>query len=400
MNDTYDSTTRQASRSNSRLPRFFALVGYSVCVVIVSLILLEVIARVGVVIFHHFHKATVADIVPGNPAYAPFSWADDCIKDQAARVKVRHKYFPFRIWGLSESHGACVNDDVTELGVIRRTINAANPACGDHPKLKVWVFGGSTVYGTLIPDWATLPSALSKALSTSSRCVEITNLGVESYNTNQELILLQELLKAGHVPDLVIFYDGFNDINAAFSPGGSTGHLGFVTTKRRLEGGLANQVDFVAQHSIAWQLVLELTKAFGHKDSSIFLDPTPQRVAATLDNYEQNLKIAHALGKLYGFKVCAFWQPVMLYGHKPLVPYEQQLLHYDWGAGLPSNGFVPVYQEAERRSQQDGSFLFLGYIFDSNPNPLYLDWVHLNPDGNAIAARAIAGHMEGCLSAR
>jgi lysophospholipase L1-like esterase len=384
--------------SRQRLPAFFAYVGYLVCVLIAAIVVLEVGGRIGLAVWFHFHKPTIADIVPGNPAYAAFPWAEQCMKEQTARVKHRHIYFPFRIWGITESHGSCVNDDVTDLGVVRRTIDPSNEACTNHSKVKLWVFGGSTVYGTLIPDWATLPSSLSRLLNTSARCVEVRNLGVESYNTNQELILLEQQLKAGHVPDVVIFYDGFNDINAAFSPGGTTGHLGYVTTKWRLEGGLVNQVDWMGQHSAAWRFVQEMTKASGQKKPDPDVpSPSPERVAMILDNYQQNMRIARKLAELYGFRLCAFWQPVMLYGQKPLVAYEKDLLNHNWGASLPREPFVPVYREAELRAQSSREFTFLGHIFDAAPQPLYLDWVHLNPAGNELAAQAIAQHIGDCL---
>ncbi len=364
----------------------------------VVLIVLEVGARITLAVLPHFHKPTVADIVPGNPAYAAFPWASECMREESAQVKNRHLYFPFRIWGISEFHGNCVNNDATGLGVIRRTINPGNPACADQPKLKVWVMGGSTVYGTLIPDWATLPSVLSRVLNTASRCVEVANLGVESYNTNQEVILLQEQLKAGHVPDVVIFYDGFNDTNTTFSPGGVQAHLGYVTTKRKLEGGFASQLEFLVERSAVWRLVVEITKAWGQKKvTASYLEPTPQRVALTLDNYLENIKIAKKLGELYGFKLCAFWQPVMLFGDKPLVPYERELLLHEWGAGLPREGFAPVYREAEQRAQRDRQFIFLGHIFDQADQPLYLDWVHLNPAGNDLVAQFIGAHLQDCL---
>lgn len=393
------SSDASASQANAvrRLPSFFTYLGYFVFSFLIAAVLLEIAGRAGLALWLHFHKPTIADMVPGNPAYAAFPWSEQCMTEQAAGNKYRHAYFPFRIWGISESHGNCLNDDATELGVVRRTINPANPACSDHPKIEIWVFGGSTVYGTLIPDWATLPSALSEALNSSSRCVEVRNLGVESYNTNQELILLEEQLKAGHVPKVVVFYDGFNDVNAAFSPGGTQAHLGYVTTKRRLEGGVGSQIDFIRQHSSIWRFAQELRKASAKEVTDEYSKPRQERVALALDNYEQNLRIARKLGELYGFKVCAFWQPMMLYGSKPLAPYENDLFSHEWGPGLPRQGFVPVYLEAEHRAQNNRQFIFLGHAFDSVAQPVYLDWVHLSPSGNKQVAQAMAQHMGECL---
>lgn len=68
-------------------------------------------------------------------------------------------------------------------------------------------------------------------------------------------------------------------------------------------------------------------------------------------------------------------------GHKPLVAYEQQLLYLSFSANYPFHSLTPVYEEAKRRASEDGSFIFFGGVFDATPEPLYLDWVHLNPSG-------------------
>ena len=168
-----------SANPNARRWSFFSWLGYLVFVSVVVCVLLDVGAHVVLAVRPRFRKPTVADTVPGSPAFAGFSWAADCIKDQRSRQKV--PYVSFRLWGIAETHGNCINNDSTELGVVRRTVNPPNPACANHPKIKIWIFGGSAAYGTLIPDADTLSSSLSRTLNTSSRCVEVTNLGVEGY---------------------------------------------------------------------------------------------------------------------------------------------------------------------------------------------------------------------------
>lgn len=380
--------------ANARRWGFFSWLGYLVFASVVVCVLLDVGAHVVMAVRPHFKKPTVADTVPGSPAFAEFPWAADCIKDQRSRQKV--PYVSFRLWGIAETHGNCINNDSTELGVVRRTVNPPNPACANHPKIKIWVFGGSAAYGTLIPDVDTLSSSLSRALNTNSRCVEVTNLGVEGYVSTQELLLLMEKLKIGHVPDVVIFFDGFNDADAGTSPPGPDTHLRYAIAQHRFETGLPTPTDFL-HHLAIGRLMEELTRSSGRTIARVSNDQLPARATATLNNYVENLKIARKLGELYGFEVCAFWQPAIMDGHKPLVAYEQQYLDM---ASTPAYSFEPlisVYQEAERRSQRDGQFVYLGNIFDLVPQPIYLDWVHLNPTGNELAAQAIASHLQECL---
>ncbi len=78
-------------------------------------------------------------------------------------------------------------------------------------------------------------------------CFVIQNIGVEAQGTNQELILLVEMLKTGEPPDAVIFYDGVNDAIAAASPGTPGAHLEFNFIKGRVEGSLASRFDFLRE---------------------------------------------------------------------------------------------------------------------------------------------------------
>ena len=86
---------------------------------------------------------------------------------------------------------------------------------------------------------------------------------------------------------------------------------------------------------------------------------------------------------------------MVFYGHKPLVPFEQQLVQFDtahstrWVPG-PA---VAAYPEAERRAP-NAVYFFMAGMFDSTPEALYLDEVHLGPHGNELVANAIAKYVE------
>ena len=60
-----------------------------------------------------------------------------------------------------------------------------------------------------------------------------------------------------------------------------------------------------------------------------------------------------------------------------------------------------MYQEAERRAGTDGVFVFLGGVFDSVSEPVYIDkWMHLASLGNELVARSVADYVEGSLQDR
>ena len=387
-------SAREAGRVPELASKTFAYFGYVIFIFVLALASLEVVSHITLAAYHHFRPH--ADVAADNPAYSRYPWGQELLQEQSLRVKeIMDTYVPFRMWGVTEWHGRFMNNDTTVMGTIRRTINPTNPACARQPKKNIWMFGGSTVYGTHLPDSDTLPSYLSSELNTKSACVEVTNLGVEGYVTNQELLLLIEQLKAGRRPDVVIFYDGFNDAYLqTVPPGDPTSHLGFKRIKRRLEGSMTGRFDFLKQSS-TWLLAMELTSNLNRTHSSWNTNEklTAQTVGV-LNNYEANLRVARVLGDALGFTVYAFWQPALVYGKKPLVPYEEQLLERVSGVANGSyQALGPIYREAERRALKSGSFTFLGNIFEDVQKPLYLDSVHLNPVGNELAAQAMATYI-------
>jgi lysophospholipase L1-like esterase len=331
-----------------------------------------------------------------SPAYAGATWVSDLYREQSLRLAAPYAYVPFRVSGVNPWHGQYFNNDEHPSGVWRRTINPEGGQCQQHPKTNLWVFGGSTVYGTGVPDWATLPSYLSERLNRDGRaCVIVSNYGDESYASTQELILLIEQLKRGGSPDVVIFYDGFNDAHmgmAAADPRST--HYGLEIIKPRAEGSFRGRFDFV--HRLYMVRVADAVRQLlRRRGEPLNAEELRAKAATVVDNYEANHDIASALGQVYHFTFYGFWQPMLFYGHKPLVPFEQQISELDTTrkSRFDPGPVVAVYQEAERRTSV-ATFVNLADVFDEVSGPIYIDEAHLGPHGNELAANAIAKYVE------
>jgi lysophospholipase L1-like esterase len=378
------------------LSRSSAFLGYAIGIFILVAGFLE-FAAWAIWSVHPFTRQAELENQIGSPVYTGAEWAREFWQEESLRRKKPTIYVPFRIWSVTDWHGKYINNDPGVGGVWRRTLNPAN--CDPAHRATVWTFGGSTMYGTAIPDWATIPSYLSRDLNTASRvCVVVSNFGVEGYVTDQELILLGEQLKAGGHPDIVIFYDGVNDSSLAWAPSGSpNAHFVYATVRGRVEGSLSGRLDFV-QKSYALRLVREIM-ARSHPASSIapLIAKQQPNVASTFNNYTANLQLVRALSEAYKFKLYCFWQPTLVYGHKPLVPFEQQMVDRDVsGTSAESAWFltmISVYREADRYAADHGSVVFLSNLFDSVREPLYVDEAHLGPRGNELVAQAIANFV-------
>jgi lysophospholipase L1-like esterase len=289
---------------------------------------------------------------------------------------------------MAKPQGKYINVDDTGMGRIRRTVNKLRSDCDKQTTLKVWFFGGSTAWGKGAPDFATIPSYLSAKLNAQGGvCVELINLGVDAYNTNQELIYLTQQLKSGWRPEVVIFYDGYNDAAVgAFRPALPEAHFDYTEIKTKFESAIINWPG-VAVRSHPLNLLRGIRYNLRGRHLPLYSqEEWISRARRTLDNYEFNLELARVLAKSYRFKVHFFWQPTSQYGTKPLDPFEKA----ERDLWPERQAIQAVYQEAERRSAASKSFIFLGRIFDQVAEPLYIDQVHLGPQGNEIVAGAIA----------
>lgn len=87
------------------------------------------------------------------------------------------------------------------------------PAC-DCRRVKVWWFGGSAAWGWLQRDEHTVPSQLAKAAWEQGVALDIENMAMPGWVLGQEVRSFADRAAAEGPPDMVVFYDGGNDLNA------------------------------------------------------------------------------------------------------------------------------------------------------------------------------------------
>jgi lysophospholipase L1-like esterase len=285
------------STSETASQKMLAAVGRTVIVIFAVLATLEIVSYAAWSTARRFHHAPLRPET--SPAYAGADWVPELYREQSSRMALRFTYVPFRVVGMAPWRGHYYNNDEHPSGVWRRTIN---PECQQKQESKLWIFGGSTVYGTGVPDWATLPSSLSRNLNADSRtCMTVTNFGNEGYATTQELLLLIEQLKRSGSPDVVIFYDGFNDARLGMeAPDPWNTYSGWETIKPRAEGSFSGRFDFI--HQFYTMRVLEAAQQlFRHTAASLNPDELRAKAVTVIDNYEANQSIARALSQTYHF---------------------------------------------------------------------------------------------------
>lgn len=121
-------------------------------------------------------------------------------------------YHPALSWIMRRQDTPHIHID--EQG-IRRTTNTA----GAETPQRVYVFGGSTIFGVQAADDETIPSYLSRRMSDTASPRYVRNMGQLGYTLPQQVRFFTELLKTGDVPALAIFYFGCNDLYVSLRAG-------------------------------------------------------------------------------------------------------------------------------------------------------------------------------------
>lgn len=248
---------------------------------------------------------------------------------------------------------------------------------------KVFMFGGSTLWGTGAPDDQTIPSYLQGMLGPD---YDVYNYGDTAYVSAQELNLLLLLLSQGKVPGIVIFYDGVNDGYAgAYSPAIPRDPHN-LRLRDRVEKPLLVELLNRSNYK-SWFQRLATKKAFAAWDKKIA--PTiPEHSLGVVDVYEAHIRQVKALAREYGFEAYFFWQPNLFsLTRTHLNAYEEGVIENASPTLVSSQ--QAVYEAAKKHfsGRQDEHIHFLGNVFDDREEPIYSDWHHVGPHGNEIIAR-------------
>jgi hypothetical protein len=132
----------------------------------------------------------------------------------------------------------------------------------------------------------------------------LTNFGQRGWVSTQGLIQLILELRAGHIPELVVFYDGYNEITAAHS----TQQIGVPENFWDLRNMdvMQRAAGKVAKGTELGRLLL---KGPPRPVYEIDVSTTSQGI---VDNYLAVMELTNSLGRQYGFEVLFYWQPQLL----------------------------------------------------------------------------------------
>lgn len=251
------------------------------------------------------------------------------------------------------------------------------------------------MWGDGVPDSHTIPSLVAKELSNNQKldyCV--TNYAERAYCLYQEFIRLTKILEEGEIPDIAIFLDGLNEGAAAYQSGRAGLHYDVAEISERLAMRGGNLV------SLRWFLRSTNTcKVAGAIKNSLFPNPEKQSLVikqpeilaqAVCDSYQITKLHIELLAKEYGFKTLFIWQPYLSPQLKQVSKEENLILLK--GTYQECLEFIQlVYSEMQQRIEtlSIGGVHDLSKILIGNEQTLFVDPMHLGPEGNSLIAQEV-----------
>lgn len=347
--------------------KLISLILWNIFIIIILFLILEFFS--GLIVGWYYRSEDAINF----EAFQNKTLGKEYLKEVNAVEAIYSPYIEYSV--KSNISGRFINTDENGL---RKTTNP----CKSENSVKIFVFGGSTVFGG-IGDDNTLPSLISKKLCNKGVNVEVTNFGVSGYENTKEIIKLELELRNGNIPDIVIFYDGVNEIYSAFQNGyaGAPQNL----ENRKAEFNKKDKVNLKGYilYSDTMTLIRGISKKiFKNKvkeDNNINNAELSKEI---VDIYFENIKIVKALEKEYKFKSYFFWQPV-IYFDKPLTEGE---------SSAELKNVKPLYLETYQKipeKEERINFYDIRDVFSDVKEDVYIDFAHLNEKGNEIVAERI-----------
>ncbi|MCX7933802.1 MAG: SGNH/GDSL hydrolase family protein [Planctomycetota bacterium] len=256
----------------------------------------------------------------------------------------------------------------------------------------IFCLGGSTTYCSEVPDAFTWPAQLQAMLreNANTRDCRVINLGASSVHSGQEVERLRFEIERGRRPFLCIFLNGINDIMQGVfynNPGGVI----FESEKQLAEGILLR----IAGRSAFFNLLRRWHRREVPPPHLSDPDLVARLAVRTAEIYESNLREARRICEISGSRFAVFLQPCLFTLRRPLSAHEAQIAgQWPAAARFCCEKTYPQLRERIARLQKEG---FAAYditdAFDTAAQPIFLDYCHVECDGNRLLAERIYQHI-------
>jgi len=250
---------------------------------------------------------------------------------------------------------------------------------------RIFMVGGSTTFNVRVPsDEHTIPGYLDDELNNlqTQKIIQVINAGIPGMLSSGELLLLKNKI------DLVIIYDGSNDLEFR------SGKLQLIPGGKEIERQA--MIDIKTYFKTPY-MVNEIFKEISKLDITNIENRDPQDEKRVVTQSEEkaslwlnNMAEICEMGQNRDFKTLIALQPFLGTGNKTLTDYEIKVGTNYWNfidASLKYQNFGNKVNDLEPLCDKT---VDLRNIFDNVTESVYFDHVHIHYRYNKIVAERLA----------
>jgi len=276
-------------------------------------------------------------------------------------------------------------------GDSRRTWNSEAINDNKSNKLKIFFFGGSTMWGAGSRDDFTIPSLVAKKLAENGIGAKVTNYAVFGDVATQSFIRFILELRNRNAPDLVVFYGGRNEAGSACfeaKPGVPYGNsnLERINSENKAKARISIKLENLA-----------LTRLLAGKKQYVGCSKELDELSdGALDVYLGNVRIIEAISKSLSFKTLFYLEPQLSDKTHRTKYEEDQLLKSEKRLPGRSDLYSLMRSKLVKREYESlGQNVIhdLRAVFFDVTSPIYVDGSHYGEDGNERISRKIAADI-------
>jgi len=343
--------------------------------------LILLLIEIGFTIYFRFNPQN--DKQPIADSYQSADWLEEYNKEfDACSTEDWH---PYVYWRRKPYTGKYIN--VNDKG-LRKTIYTIDDEVKEKPIKKIFMFGGSTMWGSGVRDEFTIPSLVGSGLAKLTIHAEVTNFGESGYVSTQEMTELFLQLREGNIPDLVVFYDGANDVFSAYQQGKAgipqnennrEKEFNAIRSKKRSLMVFLESLKTLSTVKFIIGLIQPEMKPLPYSGSEI------QKLAKeTIEVYLKNNTTINLWAKEYGFKVVYYWQPT-IFSKPELSDFEKKEAE-KYGFIKDIVHAADVHTSNIKAEMESSVFYNISDIFRNESKPIFIDYCHVSEYGNSVIA--------------
>lgn len=278
---------------------------------------------------------------------------------------------------------------------------------------KIFFLGGSTAFGYISSsDETTIPGYVEKKLLDKGYDVKIVNGGIHSATTIDEFYMLENYFLK-FKPDMVIMYDGYNDVghfnlrkfhisydefknndallnNMPFNDVKVTSVKGTGIIKFLEQSNYKTGIGLVIfyKNMINELSLKEIAKnPIKYNGKETIVDP---KITNFIENYmTENWSKTCSLGEKNGFKTVNFIQPILGTGDRTISENEMKIMNKDWFRNYYSIYLKSINIDVKKVEPCENIFDLRNSFSGMNGVDIYYDEGHMTDFGNEIIAEKI-----------